>query len=76
MSQSQKERYDENNVKAAKIIDKILQTKFTDNTAEETQRNMLAQKSKIEKIEQISAIEKEIFPHFSILKNFISFTPI
>lgn len=30
----------------------------------------------IEKIEQISAIEKEIFPHFSILKNFISFTPI
>ena len=28
------------------------------------------------KIEQISAIEKEIFPHFSILKNFISFTPI
>lgn len=55
MSQSQKERYDENNVKAAKIIDKILQTKFTDNTAEETQRNMLAQKSKIEKIEQIAA---------------------
>lgn len=48
MSQSQ-------NVKAAKIIDKILQTKFTDNTAEETQRNMLAQKSKIEKIEQIAA---------------------
>ena len=47
--------YDENNVKAAKIIDKILQTKFTDNTAEETQRNMLAQKSKIEKIEQIAA---------------------
>ena len=39
----------------AKIIDKILQTKFTDNTAEETQRNMLAQKSKIEKIEQIAA---------------------
>ena len=55
MSQSQKERYDENNVKAAKLIDKILQTKFTDNTAEETQRNMLAQKSKIEKIEQIAA---------------------
>lgn len=55
MTEKQKENYDENNIKTAKLLDKILKTNFTSNDASETQRKMISEKNKIIEIEKIAA---------------------
>ena len=55
MSERQKENYDENNVKTAKLLDKILKTNFTASNATDTQNNLKNKKDKIVKIEKIAA---------------------